>query len=358
MAKKRSEVSNIFKDLDDINPDGSILSESSLSIVDEWTDTGSYALNAILSGSCYKGVPMGRILGISGPSGCGKTLMAAKIIGNFQKKSPDNWAIVFDSEIAFDIQTAEGLGADPKRIKHYPVNTVKETRNQVLKALNAIIENDLRGKFIIVIDSLGNLAGDKEVTDAEADKTASDMGTRAKDIKSLLRVLTYRAAKAKTTIIFTNHIYNDPTAMYPSAVQNQSGGEGPIYMASTLLQLGFKREKNEKDFVDEEIIAIAKKVGGITMHALTVKNRFIPQMLETDIYLNFRTGLDKYSGLFTIAKALGVITGDKTYEINGESLGYRKNFERDPGVWDNKILPILEPIINKEFSFSTEKKEE
>ena len=42
----------------------------------------------------------------------------------------------------------------------------------------------MQGKFIIVLDSLGNLAADKEVDDAEADKTAFDMGLRAKDRKS------------------------------------------------------------------------------------------------------------------------------------------------------------------------------
>jgi hypothetical protein len=61
--------------------------------------------------------------------------------------------------------------------------------------------------------------------------------------------------------------------MYESAVKNQSGGEGPIYLASLLVQLAFRREKNEKDYEKEEMVSIAKKVGGITMRALTVKNR-------------------------------------------------------------------------------------
>lgn len=348
---KKTELMSVFKELDEINPDGALLSESALSVVNDWIDTGSYALNAIISGSCYKGIPNGRVVGLAGPSGCGKTLMSTKIIANHQRKSPDNWAIVFDSEVALDAQTATNLGADPSRIKHYPVNTVRETRNQVLKVLRNIIEKGLQGKFIIVIDSLGNLAGDKEVDDAIGDKFAADMGLRAKDMKSMLRVITSPAAKAKTTVLFTNHIYANPNAMYPSAVQNQSGGEGPIYMASLLIQLGFKREKNEKDYEDEKIIAIAKKVGGITMHALTVKNRFIPQMLTTDLYLNFKTGLDRYSGLFDIAKALNVVTGDRTYACNGVELGYRKDFEKNPTVWEKTILPLLEQVITKEFTF-------
>ena len=354
MARKSSEMDGVFKDLDAMNPDGGLLSESALSIVDDWIDTGSYALNAICSGSCYKGIQGGRIIGFAGPSGCGKTLMVTKILGNFLKRDKDNWGIVFDSEIAFDPDTARRLGADPDRIRHYPAHTVKETRNQITKILNSIVEKGLQGKFMIIVDSLGNLAGDKEYKDAVEGKDASDMGTRAKDIKSMLRTITYKAAKAKTTVLFTNHIYSDPTAMYESLIKSQSGGEGPIYLASLLIQLGFKREKNEKDYEDEQIIAVAKKVGGITMHALTAKNRFIPGLLSTDIYLNFKTGVDKYSGLFDIAVAMGVITGDRQYEINGKSLGWRKDFERDPEVWEKIILPILEPAINKEFLFSSE----
>jgi RecA/RadA recombinase len=352
MVKKR-DIPDIFKELDKINTDGALLSENALSVVDDWIDTGSYALNAIISGSLYKGVPNGRVVGFAGPSGCGKTLMSTKIVANFQKKSPDNWGIVFDSEIALDAATARALGADPERIKHYPVNSVLGVRNQALMVLNQIIEKGLQGKFIIVIDSLGNLGGGKEINDAEEDKSAADMGLRAKDMKSMLRTITYKAAKAKTTVVFTNHTYANPAAMYPSAVDNQSGGSGPIYMASLLVQLGFKREKNEKDHEDAEIIAVAKKVGGITMHALTVKNRFIPQMLTTDLYLNFKTGLDRYSGLFELAKAMGVLEGTITYTCEGLPIGRRKEIEADPKLWE-KVLPVLEKKIQKEFAFHSD----
>lgn len=352
---RKNEMQSIFNDLDKINTDGAILSDSALSIVDEWVDTGSYALNAICSGSLYKGIPVGRITGLTGPSGAGKTLIALKILGNFQKKNPDRWGVVFDSEIAVDNATAQSLGANPNQIKHYPINTVKECRNQVLKLLDSIIEQNMQGKFFVIIDSLGNLAGDKEITDAQNDKFASDMGTRAKDIKSMLRTLTYRAAKAKTTILFTNHIYSDPMAMYESLVKTQSGGEGPLYMSSLLIQLGFKRQKNDKEFEHEEILDIGgKNYGGILIHALTAKNRFVPSLLSTDLYLNFKTGLNKYSGLFDIAQALNIITGDKTYECNGHKLGFRKSFEKDVDCWENIIIPVLEKAVNEQLTFHNE----
>lgn len=352
-----ASTDDIFKVFDK-NADASILDASPLSLVNEWIDTGSYALNAILSGSVYGGIPKGRIGGFSGPSGCGKTLMIMKAMGNFLNESPDHFGVVFDSETAVDKATAIALGCDPKRIKHVPINTVTDVRNQCLHFLDAVIESGRQGKFFISIDSLGNLAADKEIADAEADKTASDMGLRAKQLKSMLRVLTYRAAKAKTTIVFSNHIYSDPAAMHPSAVKNQSGGEGPIYMSSWITQLGFKRQKNEKEYEEEEMLTQAKQVGGIVMRALTVKNRFIPPMLETKLYLNFKTGLDRYSGLFEMAKNLGVIEGSKTYTCGDTKLKYRKDFERDPQIWENVIIPVLEPVLKREFQFSQKQTED
>jgi hypothetical protein len=77
-------------------------------------------------------------------------------------------------------------------------------------------------------------------------------------------------------------------------------------------------------------------------------------MLTTDIYLNFKTGLDRYSGLFEIAKSFNIFEGGTKYSINGHSLGYRKDFEKEPELWDKYILPVLEPLINSEFTFHSE----
>lgn len=95
MAKNKKDIENNFTDgsiedafkiLDELNPDATFLDESSLSNVTEWIDTGCMALNAIISGSLYGGVPMGRITGFAGPQACGKTLMVNKIMANAQKK--------------------------------------------------------------------------------------------------------------------------------------------------------------------------------------------------------------------------------------------------------------------------------
>ena len=340
-----------FKALDKLNPEATFLSETSLSSVETWFDTGCMVLNSIISGSLYKGVPKGRITGFSGPSMCGKTYIINKILGKAQQQGMI--PVVFDTEMAVDDGSARAVGLDPKKTKYVPVNTVEECRNQLVALLDGIEQSDMEGKFIISIDSLGNLASEKEVSDAEKGKAAMDMGLRAKSLKSMMRLLTYKAARTGTTILFANHCYSDPSALFPSLVQNQSGGKGPIYLASVLVQLASKNEKQDDGNEDDQMLPEAKKYSGTTLRALTVKNRFIPPFLQCEMYLNFKTGLDKYSGLKDVAVNHGVIQQNgSTYAIGDKKLGYFKSFRDDSQLWDDKILPQLEKSLNEKYCYS------
>jgi RecA/RadA recombinase len=347
------DIYKAFDKLDKLNPEAAFLSETSLSKVDDWLDTGCMVLNAIVSGSLYGGVPKGRITGFSGPSMTGKTYIINKILGHAQKQGLV--PVIFDSEIAVDDRSAEGVGLDPEFTKHVPVNTVGECRNQIFSLLDGIETNKLQGKFIISIDSLGNLAGDKEVSDVEKGKFAMDMGTRAKALKSMMRILTYKAAKTGTTILFANHTYDDPASMFPTLVKNQSGGKGPVYLASVLVQLATRSEKQDSSNDDDEMLPEAKKYSGATLRALTVKNRFIPPFLEGEMYLNFKTGLDKYSGLKDMAVNHDVIkqTGS-TYTLPDDTkIGYYKNWKNDEDLWKDKILPNLEAVLKERYCYGS-----
>lgn len=351
MAKNElSGLKDIFKSVDDLNPDAAVLDAATLSSADDWIDTGSYALNAIISGSMYKGIPGGRITGFAGPSMAGKTLIMNKIMANAQKKG--YIPVIWDSEVAVDKKSAEGAGMDTSRVKYYPVETIEDCRNQMCAFLDNVIKADNPDlKFIVAIDSLGNLASSKEIKDAAAGKEAADVGQRAKAIKSMMRILTYKAAKAKVPILFSNHIY-EGMEMFPTLVKTQSGGKGPIYLASVLVQLSTRNEKSSEN-PNEESVAIAHNISGVTLGALTVKNRFVPSYLKTELYLNFKTGLDKHAGLFEIAEAFGVIEKPgRTVMYKGESLGYRKDLEKDSKFWE-KIMPELEKTLQEKLCYGT-----
>ena len=149
--------------------------------------------------------------------------------------------------------------------------------------------------------SQGNLASQKEVEDAAKDKSAMDMGLRAKQLKSMMRILTYKAGLSGTTILFSNHTYENPGALHPTLVKTASGGSGPQYMASVLVQLANKKERQDASNEDDEMLSEARNYSGATLRFLTTKNRFVPPFLQAEIYLNFRTGLDRYSGLKDMA---------------------------------------------------------
>lgn len=360
MSKIDKETLKVFDKLEKLNPEAKFLSDSALSTVNDWVDTGCMVLNSIISGSLYGGVPVGRITGFAGPSAAGKTYIINKILANGQKKGMV--PVIFDTEAAIDAGSTTGVGLDPDTVKYVPVQTVEECRNQISAFLDSVIEAKMQGKFIMSIDSLGNLASQKELDDAEKGKTAMDMGTRAKGLKSMMRLLTFKAAQAGVTILFSNHTYDDPAAMFPTLVKNQSGGKGPVYLASVLVQLAKRDEKHDKTNDDDEILPEANKVSGTTLRALTTKNRFVPPFLEGEMYLNFKKGLDKYSGLKEMAVNHGVIeqTGSTFVlpsgkdGVPGKKLGYYKNWKSDESLWEDHILPKLEEKLKEQYSYSVD----
>ena len=347
------DLTKVFAKLDKLNPESKFLSESALSTVTEYHDTGCMVLNAILSGSLYGGVPKGRITGFAGPSQAGKTYITNKILAKAQAYGL--MPVIFDTEMAVDEAACKGVGLDPEGVKYVPVQTVEDCRNQLVAFLDSVVEMEMQGKFIICIDSLGNLASQKEIDDVEKGKTAMDMGTRAKGLKSMMRTLTFKAAQANTTVLFVNHTYDDPGAMFPTLVKSQSGGKGPVYLASVLVQLAKRDEKHDKTKSDDEMLPEANKYSGVTLRALTVKNRFVPPFLEGEMYLNFKTGLDQYSGLKEMAVNHGVIqqTGSTFVLPDGTKLGYYKNWSEDTKLWDETIIPQLEEKLNAAFRYGS-----
>lgn len=365
MAKKQKEVESeeimsdkdqdkaidkALLDLSDINPEATFLNVESLSNVTDWIDTGCYALNAIISGSVYRGIAGGRISGIAGLSQTGKTLITNKIMANAINMGYK--AIYFDSEHALDGQVAYNLGCDITKIRHMPVECIEDCKQQIITILTKIIETKAKKKVIMFIDSLGGLKTRKEIADALEGSSATDMGSRAKHIASLINIANSRCASAGVPLVYTNHIYENPGQMYPTMVKTQSGGLKHLYMSSLLLQLSTTQEKIEKS---KQVFAskLSTHASGVNLRALTIKNRFVVPFLETTMELNYKTGLNKYSGLLDIAIAYGIIERNGARcSMDGESLGYASSFEDDPKFWDGKVLDRIDVELKKDLCYS------
>ncbi|MDB4396001.1 hypothetical protein N9Z65_00115 [bacterium] len=340
--------------IDKINPFATYLEDSTLSRVGGWIDTGSYVLNAIVSGSIHGGIPKGRVTMMGGESMTGKTLFVLKILANAQKEGLI--PVIFDTENAVDPEGAERLGLDISKVKYVPCVTIEQTRNALFKFLTSVKEKGLEGKFVIAIDSLGNLQSELEHSRMGKDSTSSDMGTKARAMKSLMQTCTNLGATTQTTILCTNHVYDDPTAMFPSIEKNMPGGKSIVYLPSVTIQLARKPMKSDGGkTMDAETAVGQKNYAGILIRALTRKNRFIKQYLQGEMFLSFQTGLDRYYGLLDLAVGVGaVIQTGSTYTLpDGKKIGYYKQFRKDKDLWENTILPVLEERIKKEWAYSS-----
>jgi len=347
------EIDKALDSIDKINPFATYLEDSTLSRVGGWIDTGSYVLNAIVSGSIHGGIPKGRVTMMGGESMTGKTLFVLKILANAQKEGLI--PVIFDTENAVDPEGAERIGLDISKVKYVPCVTIEQTRNALFKFLTAVKEKGLEGKFIIAIDSLGNLQSELEHSRMGKDSTSSDMGTKARAMKSLMQTCTNLGATTQTTILCTNHVYDDPSAMFPSIEKNMPGGKSIVYLPSVTIQLARKPMKSDGGkTMDAETAVGQKNYAGILIRALTRKNRFIKQYLQGEMFLSFHTGLDRYYGLLDLAVGVGaVIQTGSTYQLpDGKKIGYYKNFRKDKDLWENTILPVVEEKIKTEWAYS------
>lgn len=134
------------------------------------------------------------------------------------------------------------------------------------------------------------------------------------------------------------------------------GGRAAVYKPSVTVQLARRPLKaDDKDSTDNRLAAAQKSFSGVVIRCLTVKNRFIKQFLEVELYLSFAKGLHRTWGLLEVMRGLGVVVLDgKTYkDWNGESLGYYKTWRENDEVWDRLLIEV-EKRIQTEWTYSNE----
>ena len=187
---------------------GSILSTNTFSEVDEWIPTGSYLLNAQISGTLFGGVPNSRSFGVMGDPGTGKSFFCLNVVREAQKIGYD--VIYCDTEGAIDKSGALKFGIDADKLRYQPIQTVSQFQTFASNVIDAVKKAKAAGqnpKVLLVLDSLGMLSTDKELADAIKGHNAADMGAKAKELRKLFRVITLDLTAAKIPLICTNHVY-------------------------------------------------------------------------------------------------------------------------------------------------------
>ena len=311
--------------------------------VESFIDTGSYAFNALLSGSIYGGLPGSRITAIAGEAATGKTFFALGICKHFLDKDKDAGVIYFESENAVSKDMLENRGIDSSRVVIMPVATVQEFRLQAIKIIDKYLEQekDKRKPIMFVLDSLGMLSTTKEMEDTAEGKETRDM-TRSQIVKSAFRVLTLKLGQAKVPMIMTNHTYDVIGSMFPQ--KEMGGGSGLKYAASSIVYLGKKKEKDG-----------AEVVGNI-VHCKNYKSRITKENAMVDVRLTYSKGLDQYYGLLDLAEESGLFKKVSTrYELPDGSKQYAKTINNEPEKYFTKeILDKIDEYTRKKFTYGTE----
>ena len=319
------------------NPYASKVSDGMLGSVNEHIDTGSYILNALLSGSLYKGLPSNKITAFAGESATGKTFFLLGLVKQFLADNLDGGVLYFESESALTPDMIEERGIDTKRFIQLPVATIQEFAQQATRIVDKHIESS-GAPLLLCLDSLGMLSTDKEVGDTTEGANKVDM-TKARIVKGAFRVLTLKLAKAGIPLIVTNHTYKQVGTMFPQDVMG--GGSGLQYAASTIIFLSKRKEKIGTDVI------------GNVIHCKNFKSRLTKENKKVDVLLTYDEGLSRYHGLLTLAEKYDIIKKVSTrYELPDGTKLFGKQIAADPEKYFTKdIMEKLEAVADKEFSY-------
>ena len=309
---------------------------------ERFIDTGSYIFNAVVSGSVYGGVSSNKITAIAGETSTGKTYFSLAIVKNFLDTHPDGYCLYFDTEAAVNKGLVESRGIDQTRLVVVNVVTIEEFRSKALRAGDIYLktEEENRKPCMFVLDSLGMLSTEKEITDALNDKQVRDM-TKSQLVKGAFRMLTLKLGQANIPLIVTNHTYDVIGSYVPT--KEMGGGSGLKYAASTIIYLTKKKEKDGKDVI------------GNIIKAKTHKSRLSKENREVEVRLYYdERGLDKYYGLLELGEIGGMwknIAG--RYEVNGKKV-YGKQILANPDEYfTEEVMQKLDKIAKEYFSYGT-----
>ena len=330
---------NLIKDLKD--EDTTLASDGNGSAeFGGFIDTGSYALNAVLSGSIYGGVPDNKVTAFAGESATGKTYFVLGVVKSFLDSNKSAGVIYYDTEAAVTKGMMEERGIDTTRVILAEPDTIQKFKTHALKMIDAYEKQpeDKRPPMMFVLDSLGLLSTTKEMEDSLEGKETRDM-TKSQMIKAAFRVLTLKLAKVKVPMLVTNHVYEVIGSYVPT--KELGGGTGLKYAASTIAMLSKRKEKDGTTVVGNII--------KIKMY----KSRLSKENQEASVLLTYSKGLDRYYGLIDLAEKYEIFKKVSTrYELPCGAKVFGKNINDEPEKYfTEEILKRLDDAAAKEFKY-------
>jgi RecA/RadA recombinase len=267
--------------------DTAILTESKFFGVKDLIQTAVPALNVALSGRLDGGLTPGLTV-FAGPSKHFKTAFSLMLAKSYLDKYDDAVVLFYDSEFGTPQAYFDTFDIDKSRVVHTPITDVEQLKHDSMSQLNSIERGD---HVIIIVDSVGNLASKKEVEDALEGKSVADM-SRAKQLKSLFRMVTPHLTIKDIPMVVVNHTYKE-IGLYPKDIL--SGGTGIYYSSDNIFIIGRQQEKDGQDLTGYNFIINVEK------------SRFVREKSKIPIEVSFEGGISRWSGLLDMALESGHI---------------------------------------------------
>jgi RecA/RadA recombinase len=261
--------------------DSAILAKSKFFNEKDMIPTSIPMINVALSGRLDGGLTPGLTMW-AGPSKHFKTAFSLLMAKSYMEKYDEAVLLFYDSEFGTPQAYFDTFGIDTNRVLHTPLTDIEQLKFDIMKQLEGIDRGD---RVMIIIDSIGNLASKKEVEDALEGKSVADM-SRAKQVKSLFRMVTPHLSLKDIPMVVVNHTYKE-IGMFPKDIVG--GGTGSYYSADNIFILGRQQEKEGTEIVGYNFIINVEK------------SRYVKEKSKIPVNVTFDGGINKYSGLLDIA---------------------------------------------------------
>lgn len=297
------------------------LSDSKIYTKKDMIQTSVPMINVALSGSVDGGITPG-ITMLAGPSKHFKTGFALLLASSFLKKYPDGVILFYDSEFGTPQDYFKTFKIPLDSVIHTPITDVEELKFDIMQQMKELKRED---QVMIVIDSIGNLASKKEVDDALEGKSVADM-TRAKQLKSLFRMITPHLSLKDIPMAVINHTYKE-IGMYPKDIVG--GGTGAYYGADNIWILGRQQDKD------------GTEIAGYHFVINVEKSRYVKEKSKIPITVSFEGGINRWSGLLEVALEGGYVAKPK--------VGWYAVVDRTTGEVTGKNYRANEIVDNKQF---------
>ena len=288
--------------------DSAILAKSKFFTEKDMIPTAVPAINIALSGKLDGGLTPGLTMW-AGPSKHFKTAFSLLMAKSYLDKYPDAALLFYDSEFGTPQSYFDSFGIDTERVLHSPLTDIEELKFDIMQQLTKVERGE---HLIIVIDSIGNLASKKEVEDALEGKSVADM-SRAKQVKSLFRMVTPHLSLKDIPMIVVNHTYKE-IGMFPKDIVG--GGTGSYYSADNIFIIGRQQEKEGTEIVGYNFIINVEK------------SRYVKEKSKIPVSVSFDGGISKWSGLLDIALESG--------HVIKPSNGWYSKVDKDTGEVEDK----------------------